>query len=73
MSYTLHEVDEAEDRIRRECPNVITDRVDFGWGLYAAKDDQTIGFIVFMPERIELNQGCVIGDVDKIIAALNSE
>ena len=70
--YTIEDVNAAEARIRRECPDALVARTDYDWSLSVAKADRSKGFIVFRTSRPDRGRTCHIGDVGKIIAALKS-
>lgn len=47
MSYTLKQVDEAEARIRRECPDAHVARTNYDWSLSVALPDKSAAIILF--------------------------
>lgn len=69
MSYTMAEVNKAERRIRDRCPTALINRTNYGFSLVVAKSDKSIAFTVFDDRD---GRPIVIGDVDRIIAALST-
>lgn len=68
-SYTLADVDEAERRIRAECPGAFVSRGNFDWTLAAMRGDWTRAYYVYDSGR---NRPTVIGNIDAIIRLLNA-
>lgn len=74
-AYTAEDVAMAEQRIRAECPTAIISKTDYDWSLSVARSDKTQAFIVYRHERVRSDgsmQLQVIGDLDRIIAAINA-
>lgn len=69
MSYNMAQVAAAEERIRAACPKAKIRRDDYGWRLAVATPDKSRKFIVFWHDDDGV---AFLGDVDAIIAALNS-
>lgn len=68
--YCLRDVEAAKRKILQAVPDAIVERGDYGFGLSVASADMTRAFIVFRPQRDDLGQSEVIGNVDAIIAGL---
>lgn len=47
MSYTLKQVDDAEARIRRECPGAHVSRSNYDWTLSVARSDMSVAIVLF--------------------------
>ncbi len=72
VSYGLEDVDAAEASIKAECPSAITNRFDYDFGLSVADARRTAAFIVFRPERKDICQAGLKGNVEEVISALKS-
>lgn len=72
VDWSLASVDEAVSRIRREAPEAILARTDYGFGLVVARGDLSEAFVVFCPFRQDRGfTRAFRGDLDKIIQHLN--
>lgn len=67
VAYTMQQVNEAERRIRAECPYALINRGNYDWTLIVARPDKSEAFVVFDTGRDPFT---VLGDVDAIIRAL---
>jgi hypothetical protein len=70
--FTLADVEAAEARIRRECPSAILSRSTYDGSLFVRSADRSELFVVYQDPDPSCSRPGVIGDLDKVIAALKA-